>query len=137
MRSFAIFLALAVALGAQTTETFKTRLGPVALDLAMKANIAGVGSATAALSGTKLTISGKFEGLKTNATAAKIRQGTATGVRGAAILDLTVTKATSGTIAGEFMLTPQQIESLKLGKWYVQIDSEKAPEGNLWGWLLK
>jgi hypothetical protein len=34
-------------------------------------------------------------------------------------------------------LTPQQIESLKKGRLYLQIDSEKAPDGNLWGWLLR
>jgi len=42
----------------------------------------------------------------------------------------------NGTLSGSFDLTPDQIESLKKGKWYVQIHSEKAPDGNLWGWLL-
>ena len=122
---------------AQTPETYKTRLAPVAIDVAMKANVAGVGSVTAILAGATLTLNGTFEGLKTNATVAKIRQGSAAGVRGAAILDLNVSKATKGAVTGAFQLTPAQVENLKLGKWYVQIDSEKAPEGNLWGWLLK
>ena len=136
MRTF-VTLACAAVLLAQSPETYKTRLGPVALDLGMRATIAGGGSATATLTGNKLVVSGTFEGLKTNATTANLRQGTAAGVRGPSILDLTVTKATSGTVAGEFALTPQQIENFKAGKWYVQINSEKAPEGNLWGWLLK
>jgi hypothetical protein len=25
---------------------------------------------------------------------------------------------------------------LKAGRLYIQIDSEKGPEGHLWGWLL-
>ena len=134
-----IFVTVALFSGllAQTPETYKTRLAPVAIDVAMKANVAGVGSVTAILAGTTLTLNGTFEGLKTNATVAKIRQGSAAGVRGAAILDLDVSKATKGAITGTFQLTPAQVENLKLGKWYVQIDSEKAPEGNLWGWLLK
>jgi hypothetical protein len=58
-------------------------------------------------------------------------------VRGGAILDLTVSKAASGNISGSFELTAEQIDGLKQGKWYIQVDSEKAPQGNLWGWLLK
>ena len=64
-----------------------------------------------------------------------------TGVRGPAILDLTVAHAASGANSGavnaSLDLTPQQIESLRKGRLYIQIDSEKAPDGNLWGWLLR
>ena len=42
-----------------------------------------------------------------------------------------------GSFFGSFDLSADQVESLRQGKFYVQIDSEKAPEGNLWGWLLK
>jgi len=34
-------------------------------------------------------------------------------------------------------LTPEQVQSLKKGQLYIQIYSEKAPDGNLWGWLLR
>jgi hypothetical protein len=122
---------------AQSNMTFKTRLSPVALDAAMKANVAGAGSVSATLAGTKLTFDGTFDGLRSPATEAQVHQGSAAGVRGGVILDLTCSKATSGNIAGSFDLTAEQIDSLKKGKWYVQIDSEKAPQGNLWGWLLK
>ena len=67
---------------------------------------------------------------------AHIHQGTATGVRGPKILDLQVAKSTSGEVTGTFDLLPEQVENLRKGKWYVQIHSEKAPDGNLWGWLL-
>jgi hypothetical protein len=134
--TLALLLSLAITAAAQSPETFKTRLAPVALDAAMKSTIAGTGSATATLSGAKFTVNGTFEGLKSNATMAHIHQGTAPGVRGSKLLDLTVTKSTNGTLSGSFDLTPDQIEALKKGKWYVQIHSEKAPEGNLWGWLL-
>jgi len=52
------------------------------------------------------------------------------------VFDLTVAKATSGTINGSFDLTPEQLEDLRKGRLYVQLHSEKAPDGNLWGWLL-
>lgn len=132
----ALVLLLSINALAQTPETFKTRLAPVAIDAAMKSTIAGTGSATATLAGTKFTVNGTFEGLKSNATMAHIHQGSAPGVRGPKLLDLTVTKSMSGTLSGSFDLTPDQIEALKKGKWYVQIHSEKAPDGNLWGWLL-
>jgi hypothetical protein len=122
---------------AQGPETFKGRLSPVAMDATMKANVAGSGSISAVLAGTKLTITGTFDGLRSPATVAQLHQSVATGVRGPAILDLTVGKATSGNVSGSFDLTPEQIESLKKGKLYVQIHSEKAPDGNLWGWLLR
>ena len=61
----------------------------------------------------------------------------AAGVRGQAIGDLTISKATSGTFTGSIELTPQQLISLRKGGLYVQIHSEKAPDGVLWGWLLK
>ena len=128
---------LAVSAVAQSGETYKTRLAPVAIDGAMKAAITGGGSAMAVLSGSKLTVSGKFEGMKSNATMAHIHQGSAAGVRGPKLLDLTVTKSMSGDLSGSFDLTPPQVERLKKGNWYVQIHSEKAPEGNLWGWLFK
>lgn len=122
---------------AQSPKTFKARLAPVAIDAAMKASVTGSGSLTAVLTGSKLMIIGKFDGLRGPATTAHIHQGSATGVRGPAILELNVSKAMSGAVSGSFDLVPDQIESLQKGKWYVQIHSEKAPDGNLWGWLLK
>ncbi len=135
-KKIVVVMLFALCAVAQSNMTFKTRLSPVALDAAMKANVAGAGSVSATLAGTKLVISGTFDGLRSSATEAQIRQGSA-GVRGAAILDLTVSKAISGNVSGTFDLTAEQIDSLKKGKWYIQIDSEKAPQGNLWGWLLK
>jgi hypothetical protein len=74
------------------------------------------------------------------ATIARLSMGPLTGVRGEAILDLTVTKTgngTTGKVAGDFDLTPAQVDALKKGRIYVQIHSEGAPNGHLMGWLLK
>lgn len=133
----AVGLVLALSTRAQSPETIKIRLAPVAVDTPMKATITGSGSVTAALAGSKLTVNGTFEGMQSPATAAHIHQGSAPGVRGGPLLTLTVTKAASGTVSGSFDLTPEQIESFKKGRWYVQIHAEKAPDGNLWGWLMR
>ena len=57
-------------------------------------------------------------------------------MRGPPIGDLTVTAATSGTISGSIELTKEQIDDLAAGRLYIQLHSQKAPDGNLWGWLL-
>jgi hypothetical protein len=106
------------------------------MDAAMKVNIAGSGQASATLTGTKLSVSGTFEGLLSPATTAQIRRGSATGVRGPVIFDLTTSAANSGSLSGTFELTADQTESLRKGRLYIQIASEKAPDGNLWGWML-
>ena len=58
------------------------------------------------------------------------------GMRGPAMLDLQVTKAPAGTIAGDLTLTAIQADHLTRNRLYVQLHSEKAPDGALWGWLL-
>ena len=131
------FLFIAIPALAQTEEKFKIRTTPVPLDGAMRAAVAGSGSGSATLTGSKLTVNASFDGLPSAAIAAKIHKGVATGVRGSAFLDLTVTKTTKGTVSGTFDLTPDQIDSLKKGQLYLQISSEKSPDGTVWGWILK
>jgi CHRD domain len=121
---------------AQTGETFKARLSPLPRDATNMADLTGVGSVSAVLVGTRLTITGTFEGLRGPATVARVHRAQP-GVRGNPVLDLTVSKATSGTIGGTLTLTPMQVQDLRKGWFYVQIHSEKAPDGNLWGWLLR
>ena len=53
------------------------------------------------------------------------------------MLDLTVSKGTSGTIGASIELTAEQIEDLRNNRLYIQINSERASDGNLWGWLLR
>jgi hypothetical protein len=121
----------------QSGKSFKARLSPVPVDLAMMANIAGSGSATAVLANDTLTITGTFDGLKSPATIAQVHKSPIAGVRGPVVFDLAVTGTTSGTIKGTLTLTPPQITDLEKHRLYIQIHSEKAPEGNLWGWLFE
>lgn len=120
---------------AQAKSQFRARLAPVPIDLVMQSEIAGSGTVTATLHGTRLSLTGSFAGLKTPATIAKIHAGPK-GIRGPAVLDLVVSNATSGTIEGTFDLTPNLLDDLRNSRLYIQVSSEKAPDGNLWGWLL-
>ena len=147
---FCLIVLAAVGVTAQTGDKYTVRLGMVpAANANQTALVTGKGAATATLAGNRLTINGTFEGLAGSATAARLHQGVAKGARGKAFADLTISKATSGTISGSVTLTPDQLEALRQGKIYMQVHSDKgiAPEqgkvdpnvdnSNLWGWLLK
>ena len=138
--ALAAILAAGAALAAQNADKFTARLGWVPISGADRPNVAGKGMATGTLSGTKLAINGTFEGLPAPATVARLHEGVAKAARGPAIGDLVISKGTSGTISGAVALTPEQLASLKQGRLYVQVHSEKgvAPDGStLWGWLLR
>lgn len=122
----------------QNADTFKVRLSPVPISVAMMSTIAGYGALTATLAGKQLTIQGTFEGLRSPATTVQIHRAPK-GIPGPVVpnLELTVTKAVKGAVSGTLELTPDQIADLKNGRLYVQIQSERAPDGNLWGWLLQ
>jgi CHRD domain len=136
-RKWMIAFMLAAVLAAQTGETYRARLSAVPADARTRAALAGTGTATATLSGSKLAVSGSFEGMVSPATTAQLHLAVAAGVRGPVIQDLTVSKSTSGMLSGSVDLNPDQIQKLHKGGVYIQIQSEKEPEGVLWGWLLR
>jgi hypothetical protein len=131
-------VSTSAAQNGQNAESFKARLSPVPINISMMATVAGSGSLTATLTGKHLAIQGTFEGLRSPATTVQIHRAPK-GIPGPAIgdLTLTVTKAEKGNISGTLELTADQIADLRNGLLYVQIQSERAPDGNLWGWLLK
>ena len=133
--ALAIAMAASVSIQAQAPQ-YRARLSVVPLDVPQQATIAGVGAATAVLKGSTLTINGTFSGLKTPATVVHVLRSQKPGMRGVPIGDLTATAETSGTISGVVDLTAAQIQDLQNSRLYVQRQSEKAPDGNLWGWLF-
>jgi hypothetical protein len=128
-------VAFAISASAQS-RAYRARLSPVPLDVAMQATIAGSGAVTATLNGTTLTVTGTFTGLRTASTVVRLHRSPRTAMRGPAVGDLKATAGTSGTISGTMELTKDQVDDLANGRLYIQLHSEKAPDGNLWGWLL-
>ena len=135
MRLTIIALALLAQSAAPPPTGFRARLSPVPVESSTASQITGSGTVTATLDGSKLTIGGTFQGMKSAATIAQIHMGMR-GVRGPVEFDLTVDKTPSGTVSGTITLTKVQIDTLRRGWYYIQIHAEQAPEGNLWGWLL-
>jgi hypothetical protein len=132
----AVFAAMALAAAAAAQTSFKVRLRPVPIEASTAASTTGAGEATAELSGNRLTLRGRYEGLAGTATVARLHEGSVMGVRGPAFADVSVTPGTSGTLSGEVTLSAAQVEGLRQGRMYLQLHSESAPDGNLWGWLL-
>ena len=130
-------LVLALPVAPQNEVRYKVRLAPVPMDIAMRSTVAGTGSAIAVLKGTSLTVTGTFDGLRSPATAARLHQGPTMGLRGMPFADLTIAKAANGMISGSVTLTPDQARAFERGRVYLQISSERAPDGNLWGWFVR
>jgi hypothetical protein len=82
-----------------------------------------------------LTIEATFEGLTGAATAANVRRGPK-GIPGPVVFELEVPKASSGKVSATLDLTPEQLADLREARLYLQIHSERAPDGSIRGWLL-
>ena len=136
-RVWAAFALALCAVSAQAQQSFKARLSPVPIDAQLAPVITGHGTVSATLAGSKLTITGSFEGMRSNATVAQLHQSKMTGVRGPTIHELTTSQAAAGNISGSADLTPTELEALRKGLLYIVVCSAGAPDGNLWGWLLK
>ncbi len=132
----AALLAGGTSAFAAADMVYNAELGPVAHTLATRANVLGKGTVDAALSGKTLTLSGTYTGLASDATKAHLRSGPAAGVTGQPFAELTVTGGRNGTLSGKVVLTSAQAAILKAGGMSIVIDSVKAPDGNVWGWLM-
>ncbi|HYS44855.1 MAG TPA: CHRD domain-containing protein, partial [Rhizomicrobium sp.] len=121
------FTVLAFAAPAFAAD-YQTNLGPMPLDDETKQVIQGRGDAIASSDGKTMTVKGSFHGLPSNATEAHVFLSPMAGVPGKPILDLDITKSTSGTVSGNFKLTSAEAVALRTGKLYIQINSEKAPD---------
>jgi hypothetical protein len=134
-----IFLAgllLAASSATALAQSYEAQLDPAPFDATTRANVIdSIGQVRATLDGDTLTVVGKFSNLTSAATAAQLRTGLAKGVPGDVIGPLTVSHGQEGTISGSVKLTAAQAAALNRQSVYVRIDGEKAPDGNLQGWL--
>ena len=137
-RSSLVFCAalLLLATPALAAATYEAELDPTPFDATNRADvIESIGNLTASLDGNTLTVKGTFSNFTSPATGGSFRIGLAKGVPGDAIGNLTVEHARQGTFSGTIKLTSAQLAALKRQALYVRIDSEKAPDGNVQGWL--
>jgi hypothetical protein len=133
--TLSLLCATAVA-SAQPSATLRARLSPVPIDVAMQETIAGVGAATATLAGTTLTVEGTYRGLVTPATTVQIYESARQGMRGTLVGEFASGGGTAGTFKGTVTLSADRAAAFAKGLLYVQIQSEKAPDGNLRGWFI-
>src|SRR5580692_7668069 len=115
---------------------YDAELDPVPFDASNRAIVINsIGDASATLDGGTLTVKGNFSNFTSPATGGSLRIGLAKGVPGDAIGSLTADHATTGHFSGSIKLSSEQVAALKKQAIYVRIDSEKAPDGNVQGWL--
>ena len=129
--------AMAVLLaGPAWCDRYDAELDPMPFDASNRAIVIGsIGDAAATLDGGRLTVHGNFANFASPAIGASVRIGLAKGVPGEAIGPLNVDHAVSGHFSGSIGLSGDQIAALGKQALYVRIDSEKAPDGTVQGWL--
>jgi len=128
----ALLLLAAPALAAG----YEAELDPVPFDASNRADVIdSIGNVTATLDANTLTVHGTFSNLTSHATGGSFRIGLAKGVPGDAIGSLTATHDRQGELNGSVKLSSAQKAALNKQALYIRIDSEKAPDGNLQGWL--
>jgi CHRD domain len=132
----ACLLSVLPGAAAQSPLTFHFRLSPGPRLVGTRADRSGGGSVVATLDGSKLTLKGSFSGLLSVPTGAHLFMGSLPGVRGPQVTGLTISPATTGVLSGIVQLTTEQLTALHNGGLYVEIDSDQAPEGDLWGWIM-
>jgi len=133
--SLGVLAASGRVLDAQSPITLRARLSTVPIDVAMQETIRGSGAATATLAGTTLTVEGSYQGLVTPATSVQVYESARLGMRGTLVGEFASGGGTGGTFKGAVTLSPDRVAAFAKGLLYVQIQSEKAPDGNLRGWL--
>lgn len=132
--SLALLIFGSASATAQDMNSLHGRLSPLPVSGATVTTITGHGQVTAKLNGTTLTISGNYEGMSSPATMAHIHLGPK-AIPGPVVLRLDVSAGDSGSVSGTVTLSPEQVSALHAESLYIQIHSEKNPEGELRGWL--
>jgi len=137
LRHSSIILAAMLLATPVLAASYEAELDPTPFDATNRADvIESIGNVTATLDGNMLTVKGTFSNFTSPATGGSFRIGLAKGVPGDAIGGtLTVEHARQGAFSGSIKLNATQLAALKRQSLYIRIDSEKAPDGNVQGWL--
>ena len=130
----AVMLTATAAFAAD--QSFDFRLSPGPRLVGTRAESSGAGRVHAELKGNILTLSGDYHGLLAASATAQLMMGPLPGVRGPKLADLTITPAVTGTISGKVTLNRQAMAAFAKGGLYIEIISQPAPDGDLWGWIM-
>jgi len=118
-------------------EKYQAYLSPLPHNDASLDNVRGKGTATITLEGDTITIAATFTALASPATKARLLLSPGPGIPGKTVVkEFDVTADVNGKLTAQAKLDEAQLAALRSGKFYLQINSQKAPEGNLWGWFL-
>jgi len=132
------FLALVVAalIGqpASAQETYRARLSPMPVNAQTVRTITGLGQVRATLDGNRLTITGEYRGMSSAATSAHVHLAAPT-MAGPVAAPLQVMGGQAGQLSGSVTLTADQLAALRNESLYVQVHSERNPNGELRGWI--
>jgi hypothetical protein len=135
-RMIAVTLAALLAAAPALAAGYEAELDPTPFDATNRADvIESIGTVTATLDGSTLTVKGTFSNFTSPATGGSFRIGLAKGVPGDAVGGLTVDHARQGSFSGTLKLSGALMTALKRQSLYIRIDSEKSPDGNVQGWL--
>jgi hypothetical protein len=132
----AFSICIGVVADATAADKYQVYLSAMPFNDATQPIMTGKGSASATLDGDTLSITGTFTGLSGPAIKAHLSLSRGPGIPGSPFVDLTLAGDVAGKVTGQIKLDPSQLAALRGGRLYIQIDSEKAPAGHLWGWLL-
>jgi hypothetical protein len=130
-------LAILVLSGAPAfAVTFEADLDPIAYDNSTRAVVQGEGEVTATLTGSALSLKGTFKGLSSDATVAHLGVAQVKGAPTETFFtDLTVTKASDGTVSGTANLNADQVRAVNASELFIRLDTIKGTTGSLWGWF--
>lgn len=136
MAAVALGFAWGVAASSDVTS-YHTSLEAVAFTMETRALVTGSGSVQATRIAARAEFRGSFAGLAAPATRVTVRLGSGVGVPGEEIAALSVAPSLrAGSFEGAVELSAAQLAGLRSGHVYVRVDTETAPEGALWGWLM-
>jgi hypothetical protein len=130
------FLPCLSATALAAMESFDVRLSPGPRLVGTRADSSGSGHFSVRLSGGTLQVEGSYRGLLGAPTSVRLLMGSAPGVRGPKVADLTISPHVDGELRGVVKLDAKQLAAFRKGGLYVEIDSAEAPEGDLWGWIM-
>ena len=131
----ATLLVLPLTPAGAAAPIFQGELDPCPSTPATRANVVGTGTVSAFSRRQQASDHRHISDLSSPATTAQLRIGLAMGVPGPVIGELPVPHQLTGAISGVVTLSPKQIAALRENSIYVQIESVKAPDGDLWAWL--